>query len=199
MKFPNDGLERRNRKTESVWRDDSPPTATYLGWNRLERLQSVLIAVATERQLTDGCLQVLDTGPSAESTHTKLLTATCRHRHGLQKNGRERVEDKLVLIWEGMLSVAVLVAHSLMNSSNLAQSQSSPASSTYGGTEEISVDLCTWAQKLHMHLTEDAGVRDPAAQIIRHKSKKCLCARLMLEIFLMLPKDDIFKAVRQIN
>lgn len=142
---------------ESVWRVDSPPTATYLWWNRLERLQSVLIAVATERQLTDGCLQVSDTGPSAESTHTKLLTATCRHMHDLQKNGRERVEDKFVLIWEGMLSVAVLVAHSLMNSSNLAQSQSSPASSTYGRTEEISVDLWTWAQKLHMQWTEDAG------------------------------------------
>lgn len=82
------------------------------------------------------------------------------------------MEDKLVLIWEGMLSVAALVAHSLMNPSNLAPSQSSPASSTYGGTEEISVDLCTWAQKLHMHWTEDAGVRDPVAQIIRHKSKE---------------------------
>lgn len=61
------------------------------------------------------------------------------------------------------------------------------------------MDPCTWAKKLHTHWTEDAGVSDPVAQIIRHESKKCLCARLMLEIFLMLPKDDIFKAVRQIN
>lgn len=69
MKLQYNGLERRNKKTENVQSGGSPPTATYLWWNRLERLQSVLIAVETKRQLTDGCLQVQCTGLPATSTH----------------------------------------------------------------------------------------------------------------------------------
>lgn len=45
----------------------------YLWWNRLDLLQSVLIAVATKRQLTDGCLQAQGTGPSAASTDWKSM------------------------------------------------------------------------------------------------------------------------------
>ena len=47
-----------------------PPTATYLWWNRLKRLQSTLIVVATKRQPTDGCLRVQGTEPSSGSTHS---------------------------------------------------------------------------------------------------------------------------------
>lgn len=73
----NNGLERRNSK-DGVCGVTATLPRPYLWWNRLDPLQSVLIAVATERQLTDGCLQASCNGPSASSTDWKSM---CTHTH----------------------------------------------------------------------------------------------------------------------
>lgn len=79
MKIHEDQLERRNKRTECVCRMMvAPPMATYLWWNRLKRLQSVLIVVAAKRQPTDGCLRVQGTEPSSGSTHSTPHTHMCR-------------------------------------------------------------------------------------------------------------------------